>query len=216
MSDRRPFDVRLYDDVTPRERPTGYLCLLSDQSEVGNILNRIRIDEWLTNLGPSRELRQWCKASDSWYDFERRYRLELEEKQVECDRLAGAARHQILWLVAGLCGFMQRGIAALKWHLENCEAKRRYRTGWINGGYATPVCTEIHRLGRLCHCRPYRMGSDLCRPTSKINSHRIANSEPQSAKHPLFNVLPVLTQSGVTCRAIKLSTTLPKPLAIRR
>ena len=62
MSNRRPFDVRLYDEITPGERPMGYLCLLSDQSEVGNILNRIRINEWLTNLVPSRALRQWCNG----------------------------------------------------------------------------------------------------------------------------------------------------------
>lgn len=125
------------------------MCLLSDQSEVGNILNRIRIDEWLTTLVPSRELREWCKTSNSWYDFERRYRLELAGRQVECDRLAEIARNQILWLVASSCDFMQRGIAALKWHLENSEAKRRYQAGWIIGGYATPVCEVIHRLGGL-------------------------------------------------------------------
>ncbi len=56
MSNRRPFHIRLYDEITPGERLMGYLCLLSDQSDVGNILNRIRIDEWLINLVPSREL----------------------------------------------------------------------------------------------------------------------------------------------------------------
>lgn len=112
------------------------------------------VDLWLPSLAPSDELWQRFSCDNyEWHEFCRRYRLELDQKPGECERLRSVACDCRLTLTY-LAGDSQHNIAiAIKQHLEHLECKRRYEAGWIIGGLAWPVREEIERCGGLWFAR---------------------------------------------------------------
>ncbi|PSJ59284.1 DUF488 domain-containing protein [Pseudaminobacter soli (ex Li et al. 2025)] len=58
------------------------------------------IDEWMKDIAPSTELRQWFGHDpEKWDEFRRRYRAELARHGPELDRLREIARAGVLTLV---------------------------------------------------------------------------------------------------------------------
>lgn len=58
------------------------------------------IDEWLKEIAPSTELRQWFGHDpEKWEEFRRRYRAELTPRGAELNRLRNLAHKGVLTLV---------------------------------------------------------------------------------------------------------------------
>lgn len=108
------------------------------------------VDLWLPSLAPSDALWPQFSCDDhAWHEFCRRYRLELEQKPSECERLRSLACEcgLVLTYQTGDC---RHNIAiAAKQHLEHLECKRRYNAGWIIGGLTWPVRDAIEARGGL-------------------------------------------------------------------
>ena len=60
------------------------------------------LDEWMKDIAPSTELRQWFGHEPSrWAEFQRRYKAELRQHAAELERLRGIAAKGALTLVYG-------------------------------------------------------------------------------------------------------------------
>ena len=60
------------------------------------------LDDWMKDIAPSTELRQWFGHEPSrWAEFQRRYKAELRQHAAELERLRGIAAKGALTLVYG-------------------------------------------------------------------------------------------------------------------
>ena len=60
------------------------------------------LDDWMKDIAPSTELRQWFGHEPSrWVEFQRRYKAELRQQGADLDRLRGIAAKGTLTLVYG-------------------------------------------------------------------------------------------------------------------
>jgi len=60
------------------------------------------LDDWMKDIAPSTELRQWFGHEPSrWAEFQRRYKAELRGHAAELERLRGIAAKGALTLVYG-------------------------------------------------------------------------------------------------------------------
>jgi uncharacterized protein YeaO (DUF488 family) len=58
------------------------------------------LDDWMKDIAPSTELRQWFGHDPArWAEFQRRYRAELGQHTEELDRIRALARTQTVTLV---------------------------------------------------------------------------------------------------------------------
>lgn len=58
------------------------------------------LDDWMKDIAPSTELRQWFGHDPArWAEFQRRYRSELEQHADELDRIRDLARTRTVTLV---------------------------------------------------------------------------------------------------------------------
>ncbi len=58
------------------------------------------LDDWMKDIAPSTELRQWFGHEPSrWVEFQRRYKAELRQHGTDLDRLRGIAAKGTLTLV---------------------------------------------------------------------------------------------------------------------
>ena len=90
---------RAYDAPTPTD---GARVLVDRVWPRGISKERIRIDAWLRDLGPSTSLRKWFGHDpDKWAAFRARYRRELAKKSDLLNELAGYAKARTLTLVYG-------------------------------------------------------------------------------------------------------------------
>ena len=66
----------------PAEENDGFRILVDRLWPRGVTKEKLQVDLWLKELGPSTELRKWFgHAPEKWEEFRRRYREELAEKQ---------------------------------------------------------------------------------------------------------------------------------------
>ncbi len=99
-----PSDVRLqraYDDPTPED---GHRVLVDRVWPRGRTKERLRLDAWARDLGPSTQLRKWFGHDPArWEEFQRRYHAELAgaDRAQALDDLAERARRGPLTLVFG-------------------------------------------------------------------------------------------------------------------
>lgn len=102
------------------------------------------------SIAPSCALVQWFAFDPAnWYEFCRRYRLELADKTADCERLVTDARERGLLLCYRL-GDPRHNIAvALRAHLVHLECCYRWEAGLMIGGHATPLKREIEQAGGL-------------------------------------------------------------------
>ena len=83
---------RAYDDPAPDD---GYRVLVDRLWPRGRSKERLRLDDWARDLGPSTQLRTWFGHDPArWEEFRRRYRAELAdpERAHALDALADRAR----------------------------------------------------------------------------------------------------------------------------
>lgn len=60
------------------------------------------LDDWMKDIAPSTELRQWFSHDpDRWSEFKRRYRNELKQHADALDRIRTLAKRKTVTLVYG-------------------------------------------------------------------------------------------------------------------
>jgi uncharacterized protein YeaO (DUF488 family) len=88
---------RVYEPAAPAD---GYRILVDRLWPRGVTHEEVAIDEWVPDLGPSRELRRWFGHDPDRFDeFRRRYTLELATKKANLADLRRRARARALTLV---------------------------------------------------------------------------------------------------------------------
>ncbi|MCF8029729.1 MAG: DUF488 domain-containing protein [Desulfohalobiaceae bacterium] len=108
---------RIYEPLDPDE---GYRVLVDRVWPRGMAKEKARIDSWLKELGPSKELRQWFGHDPAkWEEFRRRYFEELAEHQEQLDRVTEMARNGPLTLVYSSRETRYNNAVALKAYLES-------------------------------------------------------------------------------------------------
>jgi uncharacterized protein YeaO (DUF488 family) len=88
----------------PAAEEDGYRVLVDGLWPRGLSKQRLRVDEWMADIAPSPELRQWYgHQEDRWPEFRRRYRQELGRppRKALVDALVKRARAGRLTLVFG-------------------------------------------------------------------------------------------------------------------
>lgn len=107
---------RAYEPATPDD---GYRVLVDRLWPRGISKDEARLDEWLKDIAPSHELRQWFHKNPSQQDeFRRRYAAELEQHEAELRRLLTIARTRKLTLVYSSKNETFNNAVALKEYLE--------------------------------------------------------------------------------------------------
>ena len=92
---------RAYDDPTPDD---GHRVLVDRVWPRGRTKERLRLDAWAKDLGPSTQLRTWFGHDPArWAEFQARYRAELADshRAQALDALAERARRGPVTLVFG-------------------------------------------------------------------------------------------------------------------
>jgi uncharacterized protein YeaO (DUF488 family) len=92
---------RAYDEPTADD---GYRVLVDRVWPRGRTKERLRLDEWRRDLGPTTQLRKWFGHDVArWPEFQVRYHAELADpnRSLALDALAERARHGKVTLVFG-------------------------------------------------------------------------------------------------------------------
>lgn len=77
------------------------------------------VDQWLKELAPSTQLRQWFSHDPAkWEEFRKRYRKELLQQKTALSLLKQQAKHQAVTLVYGARDEEHNGAIVLKSFLE--------------------------------------------------------------------------------------------------
>ncbi|MEF8943228.1 MAG: DUF488 domain-containing protein [Desulfohalobiaceae bacterium] len=108
---------RVYDPIGDDD---GYRVLVDRVWPRGMSKEKARIDFWLKELAPAKELRKWFGHDPSkWEEFCKRYFEELEGHKEHLDRLAEMARSAPLTLVYSSRETRYNNAVALKDYLES-------------------------------------------------------------------------------------------------
>jgi uncharacterized protein YeaO (DUF488 family) len=79
----------------------------------------LRLDEWIKDVAPSTELRQWfAHDPDKWREFRRRYFRELRAQSEAVAHVVSAARRRTVTLVYSSHDRAHNNAVALKEYLE--------------------------------------------------------------------------------------------------
>ncbi|HUW27016.1 MAG TPA: DUF488 domain-containing protein [Sulfuriferula sp.] len=82
-----------------------------------------RVDEWLKEIAPSTELRQWfAHDTAKWTEFQSRYKAELAEKSALIAQLNQMARKGVVTLVFAAKDEQHNSAIVLKRYLEQHPA----------------------------------------------------------------------------------------------
>lgn len=92
--------IRLKRAYEPADAGDGVRLLVDRLWPRGVSKERAALDDWLKDIAPSTELRQWFGHDpDRWPEFQRRYRAELREHAEELNRIRAMARTHTVTLV---------------------------------------------------------------------------------------------------------------------
>lgn len=95
-----PAYIRLKRAYEPADAGDGVRLLVDRLWPRGVSKERAALDDWLKDIAPSTELRQWFGHDpDRWPEFQRRYRAELREHAEELNRIRAMARTHTVTLV---------------------------------------------------------------------------------------------------------------------
>lgn len=98
-----PFPVshlRLKRAHEPASPDDGARILIDRLWPRGLSKEKAALDEWMKEIAPSTELRQWFGHDpERWPEFQRRYRAELHQHTEELDRIRALAKKQRVTLV---------------------------------------------------------------------------------------------------------------------
>lgn len=107
---------RAYDEPTADD---GYRVLIDRMWPRGVSKDQLELDEWLKEIAPSRELREWFDHDpDKWDEFRKRYRQELKGKPELVAGLASRAAKGRLTLVFGARDRAHNNAVALEEYLK--------------------------------------------------------------------------------------------------
>ncbi len=88
---------RAYESADPGD---GVRLLIDRLWPRGVSKAKAALDDWLKEIAPSTELRQWFSHDpDRWPEFQRRYRAEVREHAEELDRIRAMATKHTVTLV---------------------------------------------------------------------------------------------------------------------
>ena len=103
---------RVYDERSPAD---GYRVLVDRLWPRGIRKQDAALDEWLRDLAPSTQLREWFDHDpDRWLEFRKRYRAELREHGARLNALRQRAAHRRVTLVYGARDTLFNHAAVLK------------------------------------------------------------------------------------------------------
>lgn len=90
---------RIYEDISDC---SGYCILVDRVWPRGVSKSKAGIDEWIKELAPSDNLRKWFNHDpDKFVSFERKYRLELKNKEQRLEEIRKKALNQRIILLYG-------------------------------------------------------------------------------------------------------------------
>ena len=88
---------RAYESAEPED---GARILVDRLWPRGVSKDKAHLDDWMKDIVPSTELRQWFgHDSDRWTEFRKRYRAELQGHGEQLDRIRALARKGVVTLV---------------------------------------------------------------------------------------------------------------------
>ncbi|HEY7550418.1 MAG TPA: DUF488 domain-containing protein [Hyphomicrobiaceae bacterium] len=94
--------LRLKRAYEPPGRDDGLRILVDRLWPRGVSKAQAALDDWMRDIAPSTELRQWFGHDPArWAEFQRRYRAELRQHPQELDRIRALASTQTATLVYG-------------------------------------------------------------------------------------------------------------------
>jgi uncharacterized protein YeaO (DUF488 family) len=94
--------LRLKRAYEPPGRDDGLRILVDRLWPRGVSKAQAALDDWMRDIAPSTELRQWFGHDPArWAEFQRRYRAELRQHPQELDRIRALASTQTVTLVYG-------------------------------------------------------------------------------------------------------------------
>ncbi len=92
--------LRLKRAYEPAEQGDGVRILVDRLWPRGVSKEDAALDDWIKDIAPSTELRQWFGHDPGrWAEFQRRYRAELRQHGPDLDRIRDLARTQAVTLV---------------------------------------------------------------------------------------------------------------------
>jgi uncharacterized protein YeaO (DUF488 family) len=110
----------------PAARSDGTRVLVERLWPRGLSKERLHVDAWLKDVGPSTELRQWFSHDpDRWRRFRARYFRELGSRPEAWRPIVAAARRGIVTLVYSSRDTEHNNAVALKDYLQTKIRKRR-------------------------------------------------------------------------------------------
>lgn len=90
---------RAYDPVEPDD---GVRILVDRLWPRGISKGKAHLDDWMKDIAPSTELRQWFGHDPArWAEFQRRYRIELGQHGDDLERIRSLARTRMVTLIYG-------------------------------------------------------------------------------------------------------------------
>ena len=114
---------RVYDKTAPED---GVRFLVERLWPRGIKKTDLRLDDWLKDMAPSTELRQWFSHDPKkWTEFQKRYFAELDSHPEACAPIRSAARHGRVTLVYSSHDAEHNNAAALKEYLSARKGKKR-------------------------------------------------------------------------------------------
>ncbi len=117
---------RVYTPVSPDD---GTRFLVERLWPRGISTQKLRVEAWLKNVGPSTELRKWFKHDpDKWDEFRNRYRDELDSNPQAWLPIVSAARRGPVTLVYSSYDTEHNNAVALREYLKG-KVRRPAKTG---------------------------------------------------------------------------------------
>ena len=84
----------------PAEPSDGMRILIDRLWPRGVSKDKARLDDWMKDIAPSAELREWFGHDPArWAEFQRRYKAELKQHGHELDRIRALAKKHTITLV---------------------------------------------------------------------------------------------------------------------
>jgi uncharacterized protein YeaO (DUF488 family) len=108
---------RAYDEPS---RNDGYRILVDRVWPRGVSKDEAKIDEWLKDIAPTKDLRKWFNHDpEKWPEFKKRYFRHLEERSEAVDEVKQRAAEKTVTLVYAAKDEEHNNAVALKEYLED-------------------------------------------------------------------------------------------------
>jgi uncharacterized protein YeaO (DUF488 family) len=111
--------IKLKRAYEPVSRGDGVRFLVERLWPRGISKEKLQIDGWLKDAGPSTELRKWFGHDpDKWNEFRRRYRRELDARAEAWQPIVAAARRGTVTLIYSSHDTRHNNAVALQQYLQ--------------------------------------------------------------------------------------------------